>query len=220
MFPYGAYSFGGNDDDELDGEYGEFGDEYQRIFLGDKNVSFGGDMDFENLESFDETKKIGEPAGPEGMQRQVRRLFGLRRSSKPDSEALDDDTRKEVQKMLKCPRWNGDYKQWLPFELLWRRFHDHWSRRCGADLMAKILITKLPEAKRALYTELHMTMGWTYQQIILVFGGAGTGPTKPAVVLAGMDSLAASAWKIVGEVWNIGAEMESFAPKGHAGCSR
>ena len=176
MFPYGTRSFGGNDDDELDGEYGEFGDEYQGNFSGDKNVSFGGDMVFENLESFDETKNLGEPdAGPERIQRKVRRLFRPTESSKPDLEALDDDTRKEVQKMLKCPKWNGDYKQWLALELLWRRFHDHWSRRCGADLMAKILITALPEAKRALYTELHMTMRWTYQQIWLDLAGRGRG---------------------------------------------
>ena len=77
--------------------------------------------------------------------------------------------------MLKCPKWNGDYKQWLAFELLWRRFHEHWSRRCGADLMAKILITALPEAKRALYTELHMTMGWTHEQIWLDLAGRGRG---------------------------------------------
>ena len=61
MFPYGSCSFGGNDDDELDGEYGEFGDEYQGISSGDKNVSFGGDMVFENLESFDETKSLESP---------------------------------------------------------------------------------------------------------------------------------------------------------------
>ena len=77
--------------------------------------------------------------------------------------------------MLKCPKWNGNYKQWLAFELLWRRFHDHWSRRCGANLMAKILITTLPESKRALYTELRMTMGWTYQQIWLDLAGQGRG---------------------------------------------
>ena len=51
-------------------------------------------------------------------------------------------------------------------------------------------------------------------------GGPGPGPTKPAFIAAGIDSLAASAWKVVGEIWNMGAEMESFAPKGHAGCSR
>ena len=75
--------------------------------------------------------------------------------------------------MLRCPRWNGDYKQWLALDLLWWWFHDHWSRRCGADLMAKILITTLPEAKRALYTELHMMMGWTYQQVWLDLAGRG-----------------------------------------------
>ena len=51
MFPYGARSSGGNDKDELDDKYGGFGDEYQGIFSGDKNVSFRGDMVFENLES-------------------------------------------------------------------------------------------------------------------------------------------------------------------------
>ena len=35
----------------------------------------------------------------------------------------------------------------------------------------KILITTLPEAERPLYTELHMTMGWTYQQIWLHLAG-------------------------------------------------
>ena len=161
MVPYGFRSFGGNDDDELDGKYGEFGDEDQGMFSGDKNVSFRGDMVFENLESFDEAKNLKEPdEGPEGIYSKVRGLFGLTGSPKPYSEALDNNTRKEVQKMLKCPRWNGDYKQWLAFELLWRQFHDHWSRRCGADLTAKILITTLLEAKRGLYTELHMRMGW------------------------------------------------------------
>ena len=41
--------------------------------------------------------------------------------------------------------------------------------------MAKVLITALPEAKRALYLELHMTMGWTYQQIWLDLAGRGRG---------------------------------------------
>ena len=68
-------------------------------------------MVFENSDSFDETKNLGEPdAGPEGIQQKARRLFGLAGSSKPDLEALDDNTRKEVQKMLKCPRCNRDYK--------------------------------------------------------------------------------------------------------------
>ena len=93
MFPYGVRSSGGNDEDELDDEYGEFGDEYQGIFSGDKNVSFGDDMVFEKLESFHETKDLGEPdAGPEGIQRHVCRFFGLTGSSKPDLEALDDDS--------------------------------------------------------------------------------------------------------------------------------
>ena len=77
--------------------------------------------------------------------------------------------------MLKCPKWNGEYKQWLAFELLWRRFHDHWARRCGADLRGKILITTLLESKRALHTELHMTMEWNYQQIWLDLAGWGRG---------------------------------------------
>ena len=51
------------------------------------------------------------------------------------------------------------------------------------------------------------------------FGGAGPGPTKPAFIATGMNSLAASACKFVGEVWNMGAEMGFFAPKDHAGCS-
>ena len=79
MFGTGTCSFDGNDDDELDGEYGEFGDEHQGIYSGDKNVSFGGDMVFEILEAFDETKDLAEPdAGPKGIQRKVRRLFGLK----------------------------------------------------------------------------------------------------------------------------------------------
>ena len=91
----------------------------KECFRGDKNVFFGGDMVFENLESFDETKNLGEPdAGLEEIERKVRRLLGLKGSSKPDLDAFDDDTRKEVRKMLKCPKWNGDYKQWLAFELL------------------------------------------------------------------------------------------------------
>ena len=108
-FPYGTGSFGGNDDDELYGESGKFGDEHQGFFSRDENVTFGGGIFFENFESFDETKDLGEPdAGPEGMQRKVRRLLGLTLSSKPNLEALDEDTRKKVQKTLKCPKWNGD----------------------------------------------------------------------------------------------------------------
>ena len=110
MFLYGTRSFGRNDDDELDGKCGEFGDEYQGICSRDKNVSFEVDMAFESLEWFDETQNLGQPAEPAGIQQNVRRLFGLTGSSKPDLEALDDDTRKEVQKMLECARWNGDYK--------------------------------------------------------------------------------------------------------------
>ena len=84
MFPYGTRSFGGKDDDQLDDEQGEFGDDHPGLFSRDKNVSFGGDMVFENSESFDETKDLGEPnAGPEEIQQKVRRLFGLTRSSKP-----------------------------------------------------------------------------------------------------------------------------------------
>ena len=43
---------------------------------------------------------------------------------------------------------------------------------------------------------------------------------KPAFIAAGIDSLAASAWKIVGEICNIGTEMESLAPKSHACCGQ
>ena len=172
MFPYGIRSFVG--DDDSDGEYREFGVEHQGIFSGDNNVSFGGDMVFENLELFDQTKDLGEPdAEPEGIKRKVRRLFGLTGSSKPDLEALDQDTTKEVQKTLKCPKWNGNYKQWLAFELLWRHFQDPLARRCGADRRTKIPITTLPHSKPAVYTVLHMTMGWTYEQIWLdLTGGA------------------------------------------------
>ena len=85
--------------------------------------------------------------------------------------------------------------------------------------MAKIRITTRTEAERALYTEIHMTMGWTYQQIWLELAGS-PGPTKLAFIAAGMNSLPASAWKIVGEIWNMGAEIEFFAPKSNGGCGR
>ena len=48
------------------------------------------------------------------------------------------------------------------------------------NLMVKILITTLPEATRALHTEIHMTMGWTYQQMWLHFAGG------PAAYKAGV----------------------------------
>ena len=41
--------------------------------------------------------------------------------------------------------------------------------------MAKILLTTLPEAKRALYTQLHMSLGWTYENIWLDLAGRGRG---------------------------------------------
>ena len=94
-------------------------------------------MGFENLESFDETKHIREPdAGPEGIQRKVRRLFGLMGSSRPDLEALDDDTRKEVQKMLKCPRWNGDYTPMILWGIL--RPKPHLRYRTGSETAQRI----------------------------------------------------------------------------------
>ena len=67
-------------------------------------MSFGGDTVFEDLALFDETKDLGEhDAGPEEIKGKVRRLFGLAGSFKPNLEALDKDTRKEVQRMLMCP---------------------------------------------------------------------------------------------------------------------
>ena len=47
-------------------------------------------MAFESLKLFNETKDLGEPdAGPEGIQRKDRRLFGIRGSSRLNSGALD-----------------------------------------------------------------------------------------------------------------------------------
>ena len=103
------------------------------------------------------------------------RVFGRTGNEQPDMEALDDDTRREVTKILKCPKWSGDYNHWVAFELQWRNFHNYWYRWCGADIMAKILLTTLPEAKRALYTQLHMSLGWTYQKIWLDLASRGRG---------------------------------------------
>ena len=82
---------------------------------------------------------------------------------RPDLEALDDDTRREVMKILRRPSWDGKQVSRPIFERQLQGFHRYWYKRCGADTMAKILLTALPESLRSLYTQFHWFMGWTYK---------------------------------------------------------
>ena len=77
-------------------------------------------------------------------------------------DALETETRKEVQNVSKCPKWNSDNQQRFAFELMRMRLHNNTARRCGANLMAKILISTVPESKKIPYTELPMIIGCTY----------------------------------------------------------
>ena len=80
-------------------------------------------------------------------------------------EALDDETRREVMKILKPPSWDGKQVSRPIFGRQWQGFHGYCFKRCGSDTMAKILLTALPESLRALYTQLHLFLGWTYKDI-------------------------------------------------------
>ena len=84
MFSYCSHSFGGNDDDELDPEYGEFGEEYQGIFSGDKNLSFGGDMVLKNWSHLTK-QKISESRlqDPKKSSRKFAAYFGSRDRPSP-----------------------------------------------------------------------------------------------------------------------------------------
>ena len=80
-------------------------------------------------------------------------------------EALDDETRREVMKIRKRPSWDGKQVSRPIFQRQWQGFHGYWFKRCGSDTMAKILLTALPQSLRALYTQLHLFLGWTYKEI-------------------------------------------------------
>ena len=95
----------------------------------------------------------------------LRGLFGKIGKDRPDVEALDDETRHEVMKILKRPSWDGKQISRPIFERQWQGFHQYWYKRCGSDTLAKILLTALPESLRSLYTQLHLFMGWSYKDI-------------------------------------------------------
>ena len=92
-------------------------------------------------------------------------LFGKTGPDRPDVEALDDETRREVMQILKRPSWDAKQVSCPIFQTQWQGFHGYWFQRCGSDTMAKKVLTALPEPLRALYTQLHLFLGWTYQNI-------------------------------------------------------
>ena len=95
----------------------------------------------------------------------LRGLFGKIGKDRPDVEALDDETRREVMKILKRLSWDGKQITHPIFERQCQGFHQYWYKRCGSDTLAKILLTALPESLRSLNTQLHLFMGWSYTDI-------------------------------------------------------
>ena len=74
----------------------------------------------------------------------LRGNLGKTGTDRPDVEALDDETRREVMKILKRPSWDGKQVSRPIFQRQWQGFHGYWFKRCGSDTMAKILLTALP----------------------------------------------------------------------------
>ena len=95
----------------------------------------------------------------------LRGIFGKTGTDRPDVEALDDEIRRGVMKILKRPSWDGKQVSRPIFQRQWQGFHGYWFKRCASDTMAKILLTALPESSRTLYTQLHLFLGWTYKDI-------------------------------------------------------
>ena len=79
----------------------------------------------------------------------LRGIFVKTGSDRPDVEALNDETRREVMKILKRPSWDGKQVSCPIFERQWQGFDGYWFKRCGSDTMAKILLTAVPESLRA-----------------------------------------------------------------------
>ena len=95
----------------------------------------------------------------------LRGIFGKTGTDGPDVQVLYDGTRQEVMKLLKRPIWDGKQVSRPIFQRQWQGFHGYWFKRCGSDTMAKILVTALPESLRALYTQLHLLLGWTWKDM-------------------------------------------------------
>ena len=92
----------------------------------------------------------------------LRGLFGKIGKDRPDVEALDDETRREVMKILEGPISDGKQISRPIFERQWQGFQQYWYKCCGSDTLAKFLLTALPESLRSLYTQLHLFMGWSF----------------------------------------------------------
>ena len=82
--------------------------------------------------------------------------------------------------------------------------------------MAKILLTTLPEAKRALYTQLHMSLGWTYQKIWLDLAGRGRGLQSQKVLRKQWEA-STPPGEIIGCLWPLGSPMVLAGPEGRTG---
>ena len=95
----------------------------------------------------------------------LRGIFGKTGTGRLEVEALDDGTRREVMTILKRPSWDGKQVSRPIFQRQWQGFHGYWFKRCGSDTMAKLLLTALQESLCALYTQLHLFLGWMYKDI-------------------------------------------------------
>ena len=59
----------------------------------------------------------------------LRGIFGKTGTDRPDAEALDDETRREVMKILKRPSWDGKQVSRPIFQRQWQGFHGYWFKR-------------------------------------------------------------------------------------------
>ena len=101
-----------------------------------------------------------------GTEAHIRGLFSSDRGDMDnDFGLLDRDTKKDIQRFIKRPTFDGDYATFFHFERHWDYWLKYWSASLTPELRTLALLSALPSEDAAAFWDCVTELGWGYDHI-------------------------------------------------------
>ena len=101
-----------------------------------------------------------------GTEAHIRGLFSSDRGNMDnDFGLLDRDTKKDIQRFIKRPTFDGDYATFFHFERHWDYWLKYWSASLTPELRTLALLSALPSEDAAAFWDCVTELGWGYDHI-------------------------------------------------------
>ena len=99
-----------------------------------------------------------------------------------DFGLLDRDTKKDIQRFIKRPTFDGDYATFFHFERHWDYWLKYWSASLTPELRTLALLSALPSEDAAAFWDCVTELGWGYDHIWAMLTGEAAELQNPHVL--------------------------------------